>query len=342
VPDLCPAYFCHIMSFMAAGLVFPRFAASKAEMVAAGVIPIDRLTDVRAPIEVAAARCGKQQLEAVYGIHMAAWPEDGASAAASAPSSSAKPAAAAATGEVDSAARQPAEEAAAAAAEPAPAAASYASSSSRVQQQQLSAGALLLLGLARARGWATASGLADEARAGRQILKDYTNGKLLYCKLPPGFGRVGFAPDVAPLPGTVNAMQLGTLQQQQPLKQQQQQQRQAGETSSTAAAAVPAADDEEEDASSGSDGDGDDEAAAAAGAESGDASMLLLSEADLELMEGLGVSSKAKSSKRADHKFHKKAARSKGSRGIAVDTGGYDGAALSTGKKGGLVRVGGY
>jgi large subunit GTPase 1 len=336
-----------------AGLVFPRFAASKAEMVAAGVIPIDRLTDVRAPIEVAAARCGKQQLEAVYGIQMPTWPEDGtaAAAAANATSSSAKPSAAAA--EVDSSASsQPAEEPAAEAAEPAPAAASYASSSSRVQQQQLSAGALLLLGLAGARGWATASGLADEARAGRQILKDYTNGKLLYCKLPPGFGRVGFAPDVAPLPGTVNAMQLG-IQQQQP-QQQQQQQRQAGVTSSssssTAAAAAPSAadddkDDDKDDGSSGSDGGADDDAfaaAAAGGAESGDPSMLLLSEADLELMEGLGVSSKAKSSKRADHKFHKKAARSKGSRGIAVDAGGYDGAALSTGKKGGLVRVGGY
>jgi large subunit GTPase 1 len=331
-----------------AGLVFPRFAASKAEMVAAGVIPIDRLTDVRAPIEVAAARCGKQQLEAVYGIHMPTWPEDGTAAAASATPSSAKPAAAAA--EVDSSASsQPAEETAAAeAAEPAPAAASYASSSSRVQQQQLSAGALLLLGLARARGWATASGLADEARAGRQILKDYTNGKLLYCKLPPGFGRVGFAPDVAPLPGTVNAMQLGIQQQQQP-KQQQQQQRQAGSSSSSsmaaAGAAAAAADDVDDDASSGSDADADDEAfaaAAAGAAEPNDPSMLLLSEADLELMEGLGVSRKAKSSKRADHKFHKKAARSKGSRGIAVDAGGYDGAALSTGKKGGLVRVGGY
>jgi hypothetical protein len=32
-----------------AGLVFPRFAASKAEMVAAGVIPIDRLTGDKRP-----------------------------------------------------------------------------------------------------------------------------------------------------------------------------------------------------------------------------------------------------------------------------------------------------
>jgi hypothetical protein len=70
--------------------------------------------------------------------------------------------------------------------------------------------------------------------------------------------------------------------------------------------------------------------------------MLLLSEADLELMVGLGVSNKANNSKRPEHKFHKKAARSKGSRGLAVDAGGYDGAGLRIGKKGGIVRVGGY
>lgn len=68
--------------------------------------------------------------------------------------------------------------------------------------------------------------------------------------------------------------------------------------------------------------------------------MLLLSEADLELMGDLGLDggSGAKQ-RRPQHKFHKKAARSKGSRGLAVDAGGYDGAALKTGKKGGLVRV---
>jgi hypothetical protein len=34
--------------------------------------------------------------------------------------------------------------------------------------------------------------------------------------------------------------------------------------------------------------------------------------------------------------------RSKGARGAIVDAGGYDGAALARGKKGGLVRVSGY
>ncbi len=44
--------------------------------------------------------------------------------------------------------------------------------------------------------------------------------------------------------------------------------------------------------------------------------------------------------RRAAHKFHKKPARSKGNRGLAVDAGGYDGAAAAYGKRGGLVRVG--
>ncbi len=35
------------------------------------------------------------------------------------------------------------------------------------------------------RGWVTASGLPDEARAGRKLLKNYVDGILLYCKPPP-------------------------------------------------------------------------------------------------------------------------------------------------------------
>lgn len=46
---------------------------------------------------------------------------------------------------------------------------------------------------------------------------------------------------------------------------------------------------------------------------------------------------------RPEHKFHKKAARSKGSRGQLRDGAeGYDGASLPMGKRGGLVRVTGY
>ena len=44
--------------------------------------------------------------------------------------------------------------------------------------------------------------------------------------------------------------------------------------------------------------------------------------------------------RRAEHKFHKKAARSKGTRG-KIDEGdvSYDGSAMRVGKHGGLVRV---
>lgn len=44
----------------------------------------------------------------------------------------------------------------------------------------------LLRAFAYARGWVASSGLPDETRAGRRILKDYVDGKTLYCKAPPG------------------------------------------------------------------------------------------------------------------------------------------------------------
>lgn len=53
------------------GLVMPQYAHSRADMVAAGVIPIDRLTDVRAPVGAIAQRISKKQLAAVYGIAFA-------------------------------------------------------------------------------------------------------------------------------------------------------------------------------------------------------------------------------------------------------------------------------
>lgn len=341
-PVCLPVVSCSALS---SGLVFPRFATSKAEMVAAGVIPIDRLTDIRAPVDVVAARCGQPQLEAVYGIHLGPRSRDPAAAAEdTAAASSSSNTAAAAAGPSST--------------QPGPAAAA-SSAAAAGDTSLLSVGMRLLVSLARARGWAASGGLPDEVRAGRQILKDYTNGKLLYCKLPTGQQQTGFAPLVAPLPGTVNGMQ---LQQQQPVKQPQQQvirdsraqqqqapggqqqlsqqQQEAGGSST----AVTAAADQPPAAAAGSDAAAADPVAAADDDDDdvdAAASTLLLSEADLELMEGLGIGPKGKP-RRPDHKFHKKAARSKGTRGLQADAGGYDGAALSTGKKGGLVRVGGY
>ena len=44
----------------------------------------------------------------------------------------------------------------------------------------------VLRALALSRGWVVGSGLPDETRAGRRILKDYVDGKLLACRAPPG------------------------------------------------------------------------------------------------------------------------------------------------------------
>ena len=40
--------------------------------------------------------------------------------------------------------------------------------------------------MAASRGWVVGAGLPDEARAGRAILKDFCDGKLLSYEWPPG------------------------------------------------------------------------------------------------------------------------------------------------------------
>jgi hypothetical protein len=65
-----------------------------------------------------------------------------------------------------------------------------------------------------------------------------------------------------------------------------------------------------------------------------------LDEADLDMLEGMKA--EGGQPKRPEYKFNKKAARTKGDRGQLRNEGGFDGAAMLTGKKGGLVRVTGY
>jgi large subunit GTPase 1 len=135
-----------------AGLVLPKYAQSKAEMVAAGVIPIDRLTDVRAPVQVVADRCGPSQIADVYGIRLPG-------AVPPPPSQQ----------QQQRRQQQGQAEEAAAAAPAAPEA-----SSSGQQGPAAAAGKLLaqvVLGtLAAARGWTAGGGLPDEVgcRAGGQ------------------------------------------------------------------------------------------------------------------------------------------------------------------------------
>ena len=52
------------------GLVFPSFTDGRAELVAAGVLPIDRLTDVVQPMDVIAGRIPRAQLERVYALRL--------------------------------------------------------------------------------------------------------------------------------------------------------------------------------------------------------------------------------------------------------------------------------
>lgn len=52
------------------GLVFPSFAASKAEMVCCGVIPIDNLKDIKVPMNLVAKRIPKEMFEKVYKMKL--------------------------------------------------------------------------------------------------------------------------------------------------------------------------------------------------------------------------------------------------------------------------------
>ncbi len=110
------------------GLVMPRFARSKADMVAAGVIPIDRLTDVIEPVDIIASRVKKEQLEDVYGMKLR---------------------------------------------------------DSMIRNATYPLARSLLYTIAASRGWSGGGGLPDMTRAGRKVLKDYVDGKILACKPPP-------------------------------------------------------------------------------------------------------------------------------------------------------------
>eukprot|EP00268_Persea_americana_P031451 TRINITY_DN3063_c0_g1_i1.p1 TRINITY_DN3063_c0_g1~~TRINITY_DN3063_c0_g1_i1.p1 ORF type:complete len:601 (+),score=144.90 TRINITY_DN3063_c0_g1_i1:342-2144(+) len=112
------------------GLVFPSFSSSRYEMVASGVLPIDRMTEHREAVQVVANRVPRHILEGVYNITL---PKP-------------KP--------YESQSRPP-----------------LASELLRVY--------------CSSRGYVSSSGLPDETRAARQILKDYIDGKLTHFEMPP-------------------------------------------------------------------------------------------------------------------------------------------------------------
>ena len=123
------------------GLVFPSFTASRAELVCNGVLPIDRLTDVRQPVAIVASRIPRARLEAAYKMRL-----------------------------------------------PQPA-------THEDQNRNATAGEILRA-YSAARGLTVQHGRPDEQRAGRAVLKDFINGKLLFCVGPEGYdGPMGVAGD---------------------------------------------------------------------------------------------------------------------------------------------------
>ncbi|KAG5578401.1 hypothetical protein H5410_058535 [Solanum commersonii] len=113
------------------GLVFPSFTSSRYEMIACGVLPIDRITEHREAVQVVANRVPRKIMEDVYNISLP------------------KP--------------KPYE-----------------------PQSRPPTAAELLRAYCASRGYVASSGLPDETRATRQMLKDYVDGKLPHFEMPPG------------------------------------------------------------------------------------------------------------------------------------------------------------
>ncbi|KAK3205833.1 hypothetical protein Dsin_019879 [Dipteronia sinensis] len=113
------------------GLVFPSFSSSRYDMIASGVLPIDRMTEHRKAVQVVPNRVPRQVIEDVYNITL---PKP-------------KP--------YELQSRPP-----------------FASERLRAY--------------CASRGYVASSGLPDETRAARQILKDYLDGKVPHYQMPPG------------------------------------------------------------------------------------------------------------------------------------------------------------
>ena len=276
------------------GLVFPRVSSSKADMVAAGVVPIDRLTDVRAPVAVVCSEVGREGLERAYGVRL---PPLRSGEARSSPPSAAD----------------------------------------------------VLRAVTLSRGWVVQNALPDESRAGKMILRDHCSGKLPHFCWPPGKEQP----------------------REEVVEEEEEVEREEQEEASTAAAASGATTSSgESNAPQTPDGRFPRPPSSASAAEQRE--FLIAEEAraeaqreldalelndgdgeddeiDLEALEAeAGAAAASSGSKqqqrgrRAAHKFPKRPARTKGDRGQGRQglENGYDGAAMATGRKGGLVRGG--
>lgn len=251
------------------GLVFPRVASSKADMVAAGVVPIDRLTDVRAPVAVVCSEVGREGLEGAYGVKLP--PLRPGETRASPPFA-----------------------------------------------------ADVLRAVALGRGWVVQNALPDESRAGRMILRDHCSGKLPHFCWPPGTE----APKALEEKGDAAAAAANEGDSDAP-------------PTPDARPASAAADQRELVIDEEARAEAQRELDALALNDEGEETDLEALEAEAAFVAG-ATTQQQQRAKRAAYKFQKRPARTKGDRGQGrqgLDN-GYDGAAMATGKKGGLVRGG--
>lgn len=137
------------------GLVFPQFATTKADLVCDGVLPIDQLREYTGPTALVVRRLPKEVLEATYGLTVkVSGVEEGGDGKITAENFLI----------------------------------AYAS-----KQRNPSVHLLISDDNVVARGYTrSGQGNPDEARSARDVLKDYVNGKLLYCHPPPGISEASF------------------------------------------------------------------------------------------------------------------------------------------------------
>ena len=139
--------------------MFPQFAATKADLVVDGVLPIDQLREYTGPVELITRRIPQEVLEGMYGLKINTLPiSEGGTGV--------------------------------------PTAREFLNTYSRTRSLSLSPSLLLsfvtdplsLIHHIVGRGFFTGghAGNTDVSRAARVILKDYVSGKLLYVHPPPG------------------------------------------------------------------------------------------------------------------------------------------------------------
>jgi len=136
------------------GLVFPQFATTKADLVCDGVLPIDQLREYTGPVSLLTLRLPQEILEATYGLKIKTkGVEEGGDGKVTAENFLI----------------------------------AYASKYSPDAVRFFADLEIVARGYVR-----SGQGNPDEARAARYILKDYVNGKLLFCHPPPGISEESF------------------------------------------------------------------------------------------------------------------------------------------------------